>query len=340
MSDHKEQSKNSDLASATGGLSIEDHQDLCNATKSKLQDLSGDYEDFLNTLSPDVRQRVIFLRKIQNQQDELEAKYFEQRAALEAKYQQLYEPLYLTRYEVVNGVTEVEGTTYESTTDEDTNNSAGKGVPHFWLTAMKNNEILSEEITERDEGALQFLKDIKWSRLEDSKGFKLEFLFDPNPYFKNSVLTKTYHMISEEEHILEKATGTEIEWLPGNNLTQKVLKKKPKNGSKASLPVTRVEVCASFFNFFYPPEVPEDENEIDEETVELLQSQMEQDYNIGSTIKERIIPHAVSWFTGEAASDDEEVTDADDEDEENNEEYDTEEDEENEESDEKTTKEV
>jgi len=31
----------------------------------------------------------------QGQHDELEAKFFEERAALEAKYQKLYEPLYV-----------------------------------------------------------------------------------------------------------------------------------------------------------------------------------------------------------------------------------------------------
>jgi len=63
------------------------------------------------------------------------------------------------------------------------------------------------QITERDEGALKYLKDIKWHRIEDPKGFKLEFFFDSNPYFKNYVLTKTYHMIDEDEPILEKAIG-------------------------------------------------------------------------------------------------------------------------------------
>ncbi|RWW06666.1 hypothetical protein GW17_00029987 [Ensete ventricosum] len=37
---------------------------------------------------------------------------------------------------------------------------------------------------------------------------------------------------------------------------------------------------------------------------EQLQSQMELDYDIGSTIRDKIIPHAVSWFTGEAVQDD------------------------------------
>ena len=63
------------------------------------------------------------------------------------------------------------------------------------------------QITERDEGALKYLKDIKWCRIEVPKGFKLDFFFDTNPYFKNSVLTKTYHMIDDDDPILEKAIG-------------------------------------------------------------------------------------------------------------------------------------
>lgn len=60
---------------------------------------------------------------------------------------------------------------------------------------------------------------------------------------------------------------TEIEWYPGKSLTQKVLKKKPKKGSKNTKPITKIENCESFFNFFSPPQVPDDDEEIDEDTV-------------------------------------------------------------------------
>lgn len=60
---------------------------------------------------------------------------------------------------------------------------------------------------------------------------------------------------------------TDIEWLPGKCLTQKILKKKPKKGSKNAKPITKTEKCESFFNFFSPPPVPEDEEDIDEEEV-------------------------------------------------------------------------
>ncbi|XAR49930.1 hypothetical protein NMG60_11004115 [Bertholletia excelsa] len=322
------------LPAVAAALSAEDRAGLVNALKNKLQNLAGQHSDVLETLTPKVRKRVEVLRELQSQHDELEAKFFEERAALEAKYQKLYEPLYSKRYEIVNGVVEVEGNTNEAAMDqEDNKEEEEKGVPNFWVAAMKTNEVLAEEISERDEEALKYLKDIKWCRIDNPKGFKLEFFFDTNPFFKNSVLTKTYHMIDDDEPILEKAIGTEIEWYPGKCLTQKILKKKPKKGSKNAKPIMKTENCESFFNFFNPPQVPEDDDDIDEDTAEELQNQMEQDYDIGSTIRDKIIPHAVSWFTGEAVQGDE-FDDLEDDDEDGDEDEDEEDDDEDDEDDE------
>ncbi|CAA7410016.1 unnamed protein product [Spirodela intermedia] len=325
------------LPSNIAGLSAEDRAGIVTALKNQLQSLARQHSDVLESLSPNVRKRVEVLREIQGQHDELQAKFFEERAALEAKYQKLYEPLYTKRFEIVNGVVEVDAnSTGPGETPAGEKVVEEKGVPDFWLTAMKTNEVLVEEIQERDEGALKFLKDIKWSRIDSPRGFKLEFFFDSNPYFKNTVLTKTYHMIDDDEPILEKAIGTEIEWHPGKCLTQKILKKKPKKGSKNSKPITKTENCESFFNFFNPPQVPDDDVDLDEDAAEDLQNQMEQDYDIGSTIRDKIIPHAVSWFTGEAVQGDEfEIGDEeDDEDEDDDEDGDEEDDDDEEEDDE------
>ncbi|CAL9027645.1 unnamed protein product [Prunus brigantina] len=333
MSNDKDSMNMSDLAAA---LNEEDRAGLVNALKNKIQSLAGQHSDILESLSPVVRKPIL---NLQTQHDELEAKFFEERAALEAKYQKLYQPLYSKRYEIVNGVVEAEGATTEAANQED-NAAEEKGVPDFWLNAMKNNEVLAEEITERDEGALKYLRDIKWFRIDNPKGFKLEFYFDTNPFFKNSVLTKIYHMIDEDEPILEKAIGTEIEWYPAKCLTQKLLKKKPKKGSKNAKPITRTENCESFFNFFSPPQVPEDDEDIEEDAAEELQNQMEQDYDIGSTIRDKIIPHAVSWFTGEAIQgddfgdleddEDDDIEDEDEDDEDEDEDEDDDEDDEDE----------
>ncbi|XP_062087702.1 nucleosome assembly protein 1;1-like isoform X2 [Humulus lupulus] len=247
------------LPAAAAALSAEDRAGLVNALKSKLRTLTANHSDIMKTLSPTLRKRVESLRKIQGQHDELAAKFLEERASLESKYHELYQPLYTKRYEIVNGVVEVDGVEHGDKANED------KGVPQFWLNAMKSHEVLAEEITERDEGALKYLKDIKYIRIENPKGFRLDFFFDTNPYFKNSVLAKTYHMVEDDEPILENAIGTEIEWYPGKCLTQKILKKKPrKSGSKNANPITKTENCSSFFNFFNPPRIPEDDVDIDE----------------------------------------------------------------------------
>ncbi|KAK4375382.1 hypothetical protein RND71_006059 [Anisodus tanguticus] len=284
------------LPAAAAALSAEDRAGLVNALKNTLQNLALERSDILETLSPQVRKRVDALRELQGQHDELQAKFLEEKAALEAKYEKLYEPLYTKRYEIVNGVVELEGVNVAPVDQGDNKGTAD----------------------EDDEEALEFLKEIKWCRVNDPKGFKLEFFFDTNPFFKNSVLTKTYHMIGDDEHTLEKAIGTDIEWYPGKCLTRKILKKRQKKGLKNAKPEIRIEECESFFNFFKPPQVPEDDGyDIDNDTVEKLQYQMEQDYEIGSTIRDKIIPHAVSWFIGELAeNDDSEDTEDEDKDEE------------------------
>lgn len=147
---------------------------------------------------------------------------------------------------------------------------------------------------------LSFLTDVRSEQLdgEDEKGFRLVFDFKENPFFTNTALTKTYCMVDEDDPILEKAIGTEINWHPGKNITVKVMKKKPKKGSKNAKPVTKTEQCESFFNFFSPPKVPEEDDEAEEEEMEALQDAMEQDYEMGAAIRERIIPQAVNYYTG------------------------------------------
>ncbi|AES65459.2 nucleosome assembly protein [Medicago truncatula] len=258
--------------------------------------------------SPIVEKRLEVLKEIQKEHDDLKAKFFEERAALEAKYQLLYQPLYTKRYEIVNGLAEVEGA--------DIDEPEVKGVPYFWLVALQNNDEIADEITERDEDALKYLKDIKYTRTTEPQGFKLEFFFDSNPYFSNTILTKTYHMVDEDEFIMEKAIGTEIEWLPGKSLTEK----KDPNTAKQTIETEKFD---SFFNFFNSLEIPKDGMGVDEEADEELQNEMEHDYDIGSTIRDKIIPNAVSWYTGEAS--DGESGDLDDDDDDEDEEDDEEE---------------
>lgn len=53
----------------------------------------------------------------------------------------------------------------------------------------------------------------------------------------------------------------------------------------------------SFFNFFSPPKPPTDD---DETVASDIEERLELDYQLGEDIKEKLIPRAIDWFTGEA----------------------------------------
>jgi nucleosome assembly protein 1-like 1 len=55
---------------------------------------------------------------------------------------------------------------------------------------------------------------------------------------------------------------TEIDWYPGKKLTQIILKKTPKKGSKTAKPIMTIKDCESFYNFFSSHQVPDDEVDI------------------------------------------------------------------------------
>merc|ERR1712186_8991 len=186
-----------------------------------------------------------------------------------------------------------------------------KGVPEFWLTIFKNVELLQEMVQEHDEPVLKHLHDITVTFSEQPMGFTLHFYFAPNDYFSNSVLTKEYEMKCEpseddpfsfEGPEIFKCKGCAINWKQGKNLTVKTVKKKQKHKSKGNVrTITKQVKNDSFFNFFDPPPLPEDpEAEVDAETQELLTA----DFEIGHYIRERIIPRAVLFFTGEALEED------------------------------------
>ncbi|KAF6032091.1 hypothetical protein EB796_009591 [Bugula neritina] len=165
----------------------------------------------------------------------------------------------------------------------------------------------------------------------DPMGFTLLFEFDENEYFTDKVLTKTYTMQSSADENdpfgfegpeIISCKGCSIHWKEGKNVTLMNMKKKQKNAKTGNIRIVTKEVQVdSFFNFFSPPEVPEDPSaEIDADVEALLQA----DFQIGHFIRERIVPHAVLYFTGDIDTDDEEDGEGDDDMDEDYEDYDEE----------------
>jgi nucleosome assembly protein 1-like 1 len=115
---------------------------------------------------------------------------------------------------------------------------APEGIPEFWLTALRNHPGLSEIITDRDAGALRHLIDIRLAYLptnDPKPGFKIMFVFQPNEFFDNEILEKTY-LYQEEvgysgDFVYDRAIGTEIKWKEDKDLTKEFEIKKQRNKS-------------------------------------------------------------------------------------------------------------
>lgn len=253
----------------------------------------------VKNLPEQAQKNVKALKNVQLEHLKLEAKFFQEVYQLEKKYHVLYQPLLDKRKDIVIGAyvpTETESK-WEDPEEEDeevaaklkkisleinkhkppTKYSADlKGIPDFWLTVFKNTELLADMIQDHDEPILKKLTDITVTYLDNPMSYILTFHFDSNEFFTDSVLTKQYFLrstVEENEPFafegpeIHKCTGCVINWNKGKNLTVKTIKKKQKHKARGAVRVVVKQVPNdSFFNFFTPPEVPDDKTEMNYES--------------------------------------------------------------------------
>ncbi|XP_032240555.1 nucleosome assembly protein 1-like 1 isoform X2 [Nematostella vectensis] len=338
--------------------------ELLAAIQGGLGRLIGQPSGYIQSLPKSVQRRIKALKNIQVECCKLEGKFYEEVHALECKYAEKFKPFYEKRRNIASGGVEptdeecrwpsdaededeaeekeekeaTEGEVEEKVKIDDEEKieteqlpEDTKGIPEFWLTAMKNVELLSEMIQEHDEPILKHLHDVRviFTGPESTNttqypqptpmGFVLEFHFTPNPFFTNTVLTKSYKMKCEPDEDdpfsfegpeIVSTSGCKIDWKKGKNITQKVIKKKQRHKGRGQTRfVNKTVKNDSFFNFFSPPEVTEDDADMDEETETLLAA----DFEIGHFVRERLVPKAVLYFTGEAIEDEFDEEDEDEE---------------------------
>lgn len=206
--------------------------------------------------------------------------------------------------------------------EEDDDDEDLKGIPSFWLTALGNLTIVQDTITDRDTEVLEHLIDVRLEYL-DVPGFKLIFEFSENEFFTNKTLSKTYYYQKElgysSDFIYDHAEGCNINWVSNDtNVTLIVERRKQRNKhTKQVRTIEKLSPLESFFNFFDPPKAPntvedddqtpdvegtasDDEENSEDEIDEDLEHRLELDYQIGEILKDKLIPRAVDWFTGEA----------------------------------------
>lgn len=224
---------------------------LVKLIQGRLGSLVGQSSGYIESLPDEVKRRVSGLKGIQKEHSKLEAEFQEEVLQLEKKYFAKFTPLYEKRSSIVNGATEpsdeeikagevededpkeeTEGAPVEEEKTAATSAEKVKGIPEFWLSAMKNQISLAEMITDRDEEALKALTDIRMEYLE-KPGFRLIFEFGENEFFTNKTITKTYFYQNESgyggDFIYDHAEGDKIDWKDGKDLTVRVEQKKQRN---------------------------------------------------------------------------------------------------------------
>jgi nucleosome assembly protein 1-like 1 len=268
-------------------------------------------EDMMAMLPPNVVRRVGRLKELHAERETLMEAYQAERSRLEQKYASLCKPLYDKRLEVVSGNLDQEiddaaiAVGEIITQGEDEEEGEIVGVPQFWVCAMGHMQAVAELITEGDVDCLESLVNITCEDDEDGGGFTIKFVFAPNDYFHNDLLTKRYeipNLLLDDEPILKNVMGCDISWKEGKCLTHKTVTKKQRSkaGKHAGQirSVSRKEVTESFFHFFKTPKMPS-MSEMDEEKADAIEAAFDRDYDAAQAFRSHIIPKAVLWFTGE-----------------------------------------
>ncbi|KAI1437264.1 nucleosome assembly protein [Xylaria sp. CBS 124048] len=308
--------KEEELDRATAASIFAQNPKLVQMIQGRLSSLVGRSSGYIESLPASVRRRVAGLKGIQKDHSKLEAEFQDEVLQLEKKYFAKFTPLYEKRAQIVNGKAEPTDDEVKAGEEEDDDEHEDvevksekpaeatpvSGIPEFWLSAMKNQISLADMITERDEQALRSLVDIRMQYL-DKPGFRLIFDFAPNNYFNDKSLTKTYYYQNESgyggDFIYDHAEGHKIDWKAGQDLTVRVESRKQRNkNTKQTRIVKKTMPTESFFNFFSPPKPPAEDSEDDPGND--IEERLELDYQLGEDIKEKLIPRAIDWFTGEA----------------------------------------
>ncbi|XP_054827667.1 nucleosome assembly protein 1-like 4 isoform X2 [Eublepharis macularius] len=304
------------------------------ALQERLDNAPHTPSSYIETLPKAVKRRIDALKQLQVKCAHIEAKFYEEVHDLERKYAALYQPLFDKRRDFIIGAaepTDAEAEWHSENEEEEKlagdlknkvvieEKEAGaaeetnpRGIPDFWFTIFRNVDMLSELVQEYDEPILKHLQDIKvkFSEPGQPMSFTLEFYFESNDYFTNSLLTKTYKMKSEPDKTdpfsfegpeIIDCEGCTIDWKKGKNVTVKTIKKKQKHKGRGTVrTITKQVPNDSFFNFFSPIKVSGDGETLDEDS----ECTLAIDFEVGHFFRERIVPRAVLYFTGEAIEDD------------------------------------
>lgn len=265
------------------------------------------------------------LKKLDEEYLAIERKFEAEERSLKEKFRLRQDPLLKERAKILSKASKT--AEFESPIEFLSDAQSGTpALPGFWMEALCNHTFVREtdSIQEWDQPVLDFLKDITTATIDDEShlSFKLDFIFKENPYFVETLLSKTYTLKEPVpwtgEYDVTDIKATKITWKPGYDVTV-----------EEELPT---EARPSFFRCFLGANLTQGGKVpaglLMEETLgdsddgaAYVDFLMDRDYQLGRSIREDIIPYAVRSYTGEAFADDD-----DDDSDDDSSEYDDEED--------------
>ncbi|KAF2076681.1 hypothetical protein CYY_001994 [Polysphondylium violaceum] len=258
--------------------------------------MSDEVIDVSPIQSTEVLKRVNALLSLQDKTQDICDQMEKEIEEIKKKYGKLMEPLFEKRGQIVSGShepTEEETKAKEEHSIEGlTSDASIKGIPNFWLNVLRNDPEFGLIIQESDIEPLSFLSNIVFvdneTDDEEKESFTVEFHFNENEFFTNSVIKKTFDF-SEEAMVIE---NTPIQFKEGKNFTIKKVSKSVKAKGKGKKPASSTKIVEEkvpgFFADFLCPSANEDE--IDE----LNEIQNE----FCAKLREIILPNAILFFLG------------------------------------------
>lgn len=248
----------------------------------------------------DLQRRVNALLNLQADYFQLRLQFYRQLQQLQCNYSSQYESILEQRQKIIEGTSNAEKTLDHRSLSE-------RAIPHFWLTVLKNLDSFDYAVQRRDESCLQYLTDLRC--LIHPQGFTFHFHFHPsNPFFIETLLTKSYSIRIEldpnhpyrsyDGPEVDQCQGCSITWRVNHNLTRRIRQKRRRNKLTNEIRSIAVEESVpSFFDFFSPPIIPDGGiSDMSDED----QLRLEADIEYGLLLKQRVIPRAILYYTGEA----------------------------------------
>ena len=146
-----------------------------------------------------------------------------------------------------------------------------KGIPDFWVRAMKSNRLIWDQVKEKDESLIEKLKHVETIQSENEKSknmvLTLKMVFDSSQdHFTVAGNELVVNIEYESEDQVKQITGTKIEWLEGKDPTKKKIKKKQKHKKTGETrTVVKTVDSDSFFNIFTDRTAPAEGGDADSE---------------------------------------------------------------------------